>query len=160
VPFDRDGVLLSIITDLWQRATLRGPDDLVFANRAGKPLDRRNLLNRHMKPVATKLGLPAGVDFRSFRGMHASLMRRSGARPEVTRDNMGHTETDLTMDVYTKVWWDERVDAVSRAVKLFMESAPAQETPNSPVVEPAHASKTAMGAPEWVPQGVQKNVSE
>jgi hypothetical protein len=32
--------------------------------------------------------------------MHASLMRRTGARPEVTRDNMGHADVDVTMNVY------------------------------------------------------------
>jgi hypothetical protein len=40
--------------------------------------------------VAEKLGLSKTVDFRSSRTMHASLMRRNGARLEVARDNMGH----------------------------------------------------------------------
>jgi hypothetical protein len=34
--------------------------------------------------------------------MHASLMRRTGARPEVTRDNMGHADVDVTMNVYSE----------------------------------------------------------
>jgi hypothetical protein len=47
-----------------------------------------------------------------FRTMHASLMRRFGARLEVARDNMGHAGSTggITLDVYSKTWWDERVD--------------------------------------------------
>lgn len=32
--------------------------------------------------------------------MHSSLMLRTGARPEVTRDNMGHANVDVTQNVY------------------------------------------------------------
>jgi len=36
--------------------------------------------------------------------MHASLMRRFGARFEVARDNMGHAGSSgsITLDVYSK----------------------------------------------------------
>jgi hypothetical protein len=55
------------------------------------------------------------VDFRSFRTLHSSLMSSIGARPEVTRDNMGHATVDVTQNVYNPTWWEERVDAVSMA---------------------------------------------
>ena len=87
----------------------------MFANRAGKPIDRRNLLNRQIKPAA-KLGLPKEIDFRSFRTMHSSLMLRTGATPEVTRDDMGHANIDVTQNVYGRSWWEERVEAVTRTI--------------------------------------------
>ena len=37
-------------------------------------MNRRNLLRRQLKPTINKLGLPASVDFRSFRTMHSSLI--------------------------------------------------------------------------------------
>jgi hypothetical protein len=37
-------------------------------------------------------------------------MSSAGARPEVTRDNMGHANIDVTQNVYNKTWWEERVD--------------------------------------------------
>ncbi len=37
----------------------RKPDDLVFCARNGSPINRRNLLRRHLKPTLTKLKLPA-----------------------------------------------------------------------------------------------------
>jgi integrase len=72
-------------------------------------------LRRQLKPTIKKLGLPATVDFRSFRTMHSSLMSSVGVRPEVTRVNMGHATIDVTQNVYNKTWWEERVEAVSMA---------------------------------------------
>jgi hypothetical protein len=52
--------------------------------------------------------------------MHSSLMGRAGARAEVIRDNMGHSEIDVTQNIYGKSWWEERVDAVSDVVAMLM----------------------------------------
>lgn len=111
VPFDNAGAIVSAHRQTWERSKFRGPEDLVFANKAGNPRGTHNLLHRHIKPAATKLGLPRTIDFRSFRTMHASLMRRTGARAEVARDNMGHSQTSMSLDGYSRTWWDERVDA-------------------------------------------------
>ncbi len=89
-------------------------------------MNRRNLLRRHLKPAVKKLGLPATVDFRSFRTMHSSLMSSVGVRPEVTRDNMGHATVDVTQNVYNRTWWEERVEAVSRA-SVWREFTPGQQ---------------------------------
>jgi integrase len=143
VPFDNAGAITSAFRQTWERSKFRGRDDLVFANKSGNPLDTHNLLRRHIKPAAMKLGLPKTIDFRSFRTMHASLMRRTGARPEVARDNMGHSETSMTLDGYSRTWWDERVDAVSRAVAAVF-AAPAAELP-------AKKAVNGSGNAEWVP---------
>jgi hypothetical protein len=89
-----------------------------------------NLLNRHLKPVAEKLGPSKTVDFRSFRTVHASRMRCYGARLEVARDNMGHAGSSgsITLDVYSRTWWSERVDAVSRVVEAVFTEPDEDET--------------------------------
>jgi integrase len=103
-------------------------------------VDRRNLLRRHLKPAVKKLGLPATVDFRSFRTMHSSLMSSVGVRPEVTRDNMGHSTVDVTQNVYNKTWWEERVEAVSMAAatvwREFMPTPQSAEANVNPFVNP------------------------
>src|SRR5581483_9189679 len=110
------GMMAAALRYTWEHSKFHGTEDLVFANKAGNPLDPHNLLHRHIKPAAIKLGLPRTVDFRSFRTMHASLMRRAGARPEVARDNMGHSEICMTLEGYSRTWWDERRSAVSAVV--------------------------------------------
>jgi hypothetical protein len=87
--------------------------------------------------------------------MHASLMRRTGARPEIARDNMGHSETSMTLDGYSRTWWDERVEAVSRAVAaVFAEPAAKAEA------RPAEEPKTEETVVEWVPFWVPQPISD
>jgi hypothetical protein len=54
--------------------------------------------------------------------MHSSLMQRTGARPEIVRDNMGHSDVYITLDVYRKSWWEEPADAVLRIAELLRSS--------------------------------------
>ncbi len=75
--------------------------------------------------------------------MHASLMRRAGARAEVARDNMGHSQASMTLDGYSHSWWDERVSAVSRAVAAVFAAPAAKPTANPEATENSKA--------EWVP---------
>lgn len=148
VPFDKRGLMKGALVGRWNASKHRQRDDLVFGTRKGGPLGRRNLL-RHIKAAAIQLGLSKAVDFRSFRTMHSSLMLREGARPEVVRDNMGHANIDVTQNVYGKSWWEERVDAVTRAVDAVTiaaqnaEKEPKQEQPGSASNE---------WVPLWVPQ--------
>ena len=61
--------------------------------------------------------------------MHACLMRRYGARLEVARDNMGHAggTGSITLDVYSKTWWNERVEAVTRVVEAVFAEPDEEE---------------------------------
>ena len=105
---------------------------------------------RHIKVAAVKLGISKTVDFRSFRTMHSSLMLREGARPEVVRDNMGHANIDVTQNVYGKSWWEERVDAVTRAVEAV--STAAQNKEKAEVKKDQPESSNNEWVPLWVPR--------
>jgi integrase len=129
----------------WNASKHREADNLVFCTRKGVALGRRNLL-RHVKVASSQLGLSKAVDFRSFRTMHSSLMLREGARPEVVRDNMGHANIDVTQNVYGKSWWEERVDAVTRAVEAVATAAKA-EGPNSISLNASATNGCPFGCP-------------
>jgi len=132
IPLDSHGILRSVLNAAWERSKYRQPDDLVFTNGKGGPVNRRNLLRRRLKPTVERLGLPATVDFRSFRTMHSSLMSSVGVRPEVTRDNMGHATVDVTQNVYNRTWWEERVEAVSlAAASVWREFTPSKQSTGS-----------------------------
>lgn len=158
VPFDRRDLMKSALIGRWNASKHQQPNDLVFCTRKGKrkgsPLGRRNLL-RHIKAAATKLGLSSAVDFRSFRTMHSSLMLREGARPEVVRDNMGHANIDVTQNVYGKSWWEERVDAVTRAVEAV--SAASEKAEKAKKDQPQSVNNEWV--PLWVPQREAKIAS-
>jgi integrase len=129
IPLDSHGILRGVLDAAWQRSKHRNPRDLVLTNAKGGPVNRRNLLRRQLKPTIKKLGLPASTDFRSFRTMHSSLMSSIGVRPEVTRDNMGHANIDVTQNVYNRTWWEERVEAVSMAAATVWREFLAQPVP-------------------------------
>ena len=80
--------------------------------------------------------------------MHSSLMLREGARPEVVRDNMGHANIDVTQNVYGKSWWEERVDAVTRAVEAV--SAASEKAEKAKKDQPESFNNEWV--PLWVPQ--------
>jgi integrase len=63
IPLDSHGILRSVLDAALQRSKYRKPNDLVFTNKKGGPVNRRNLLRRHLKPTVKKLGLPETVDF-------------------------------------------------------------------------------------------------
>ena len=67
--------------------------------------------------------------FNSFSPRLASKTIRNGVRPEVTRDNMGHANVDVTQNVYNRTWWEERVEAVSMAAATVWREFLAQPVP-------------------------------
>jgi len=154
VPFDAQGVMKAALGGIWNKSKNRKQDDFVFATRMGTPTERRNVL-RHLKVTAKELGLPKSIDFRSFRTMHASLMRRTGARPEVARDNMGHSEIAMTLEGYSRTWWDERTTAVSAVVDMVMNSEnntqQRKETGNRLMLFRPESEGIAIGAPNGAP---------
>ncbi len=170
VPFDSHGVMKAALGGIWKESKNRKQDDFVFATRLGTPTERRNVL-RHLKVTAKELGLPMSIDFRSFRTMHASLMRRSGARAEVARDNMGHSEIAMTLEGYSRTWWDERTTAVSAVVDMVMNSknnAQQQQEPGERrMLFQSESENNAIGAPSGAPapklvhaQPAESNVSD
>ena len=148
VPFDKRGLITNGLIGRWNASKHKRPDDLVFCTRKGGALGRRNLL-RHIKAAAIQLGLSKAVDFRSFRTMHSSLMLREDARPEVVRDNMGHANIDMTQNVYGKSWWEERVEAVTRAVDAVITATQIAEK-ETKQGQPEPVNKEWV--PLWVPQ--------
>jgi integrase len=105
----------------FKRSQHRKPDDLVFTASNGSPINRRNLLRRHLKPNLEKLGLRT-CTFHNLRHLHSSLSMRVGASPEVTRDNMGHSTVDITQNIYTGSWWEQRTEAVRAIGELIWGS--------------------------------------
>lgn len=156
VPFDKRGLIENALIGRWKASKHRQPDDLVFSTREGGTLERRNLL-RHIKAAARQLGLSKAVDFRSFRTMHSSLMLRQGARPEVVRDNMGHANIDVTQNVYGKSWWEERVEAVTRAVEAVSVATEDAQKVQAKADQPKSSSNEWV--PLWVPQQEAKIAS-
>ncbi len=70
---------------------------------------------------------------------------------------MGHAggTGSITLDVYSKSWWEERVDTVTRVVEAVM-TEPEEKEEEANLSQPKHLRKAANGElwePFWEPQG-------
>ena len=79
------------------------PDDLVFQSvQQGKPMNDQNILQRHIKPAASKLGL-AFVNWRCLRTSHATWLVQAGADAKSVQGQMRHSRISTTMDIYAQI---------------------------------------------------------
>jgi hypothetical protein len=76
-----------------------GPDDLVFQSvKDGRPMTDQNILKRHIRPPAGKLGLPF-VNWQCLRTSHATWMILAGADPKSARGKCGIACVDHNGDI-------------------------------------------------------------
>src|SRR5581483_3855150 len=87
----------------WRAATKStSMEDLVFSTRFGKPLSPNNVLRRSVFPVCADLGLP-NVTWLTFRRTYSSWAHDKGIPDKVIAKLMGHTNVNITLNVYTQV---------------------------------------------------------
>jgi integrase len=72
----------------------------VFATPFGQPLEQRNLVQRHFKPLLKNAELDSGIRLYDLRHTAATLMLASGAQVRGVADRMGHSSAKMTLDVY------------------------------------------------------------
>jgi len=78
------------------------PEDLIFQSvRTGVSMRDNNILSRHIKPAARKLGLP-WINWRCLRTSHATWMVEAGANPKDVQGQMRHSRISTTMDIYAQ----------------------------------------------------------
>ncbi|HSR22589.1 MAG TPA: site-specific integrase [Candidatus Eisenbacteria bacterium] len=77
-------------------------NDLVFANRVGRPLSAQNLVQRHFHPLLARLALPK-VRFHDLRHTAATLLLSRGVHPKIVSEMLGHKEVDITLNLYSHV---------------------------------------------------------
>jgi integrase len=88
------------------------PEGFLFLNRNRRPFAANKVVEFGLWPVLDKLKLPrAGMH--AFRHCHASLLMDVGANPTVTRDQMRHSDSKVTM-AYSHVIGDAQRDAVNK----------------------------------------------
>jgi integrase len=73
---------------------------LVFATAKGTPLEAQNVVNRHLKPLLRRAGLP-DVRWHDLRHTYATLLLAKGVHPVYVQKSLGHASVQLTLDVYS-----------------------------------------------------------
>jgi integrase len=97
-----------------------GPQDLVFQSlRKGTPMGDGNILRRHLRPAAIKLGMdPKKATWRSLRTSCATWMIEAGANPKDVQGQMRHSRIGTTMDIYCQYVPDSQRRAVAKMMDM------------------------------------------
>lgn len=91
-----------------------GPDDLVFQSvRDGKPMRDNNVLSRHIKPAARKVGLDF-VNWRCLRTSYGTWLKKHGADMKDIQGQMRHAQMSTTANIYVQDLPESRRRAVDR----------------------------------------------
>jgi integrase len=78
------------------------PDALVFQSlKKGAPMRDNNILSRHIKPAARKLGLDF-VNWQVPRRSFGTWLKMAGVDPKDTQALMRHSRISTTMDIYVQ----------------------------------------------------------
>jgi integrase len=87
------------------------PDDLVFSNIEGKPIDP-GVLSHNFARIVKQAGLDS-FRFHDLRHIFASLMLLRGAKPKVISEALRHANVAFTMDVYSHIIEGMQSDAMA-----------------------------------------------
>jgi len=91
-----------------------GPDDLVFQSVAkAAPMRDNNILSRHIKPVARKLGI-GWVNWQVLRRSCATWLQQAGVDVKDAQGLMRHSRASTTQDVYQQLVPESQNKAVKR----------------------------------------------
>lgn len=111
------------------------PDELVFCNKLGKPIEPENMIRRHFHPTLTLAGLRR-IRFHDLRHTFTSLLIAQNPSPKFVQSQLGHASIQTTFDRYGHLF---KVDAKEIGTRLdatvFSEApekqAVAQEASNN-----------------------------
>ncbi len=76
--------------------------DLMFATELGGPLQIRNVVMRHFKPLLRRAKLP-DIRLYDLRHSHATILHENGESVKVIQERLGHASITLTLDTYIHV---------------------------------------------------------
>jgi integrase len=95
------------------------PETLVFASGRATPLNRRNLLNRQLKPACERVGL-SGANWHWLRHAHATMLDAVGAPLGTVQALLGHSSSEITREVYLHSLPADAKNAVQRVEDLMI----------------------------------------
>jgi integrase len=107
---------LTLLTEWKPQAKSTNADSLLFSTCSGKWIRPENVLRRWVFPACDRLGMPRAT-WLTFRRTYASWAHEKGVPGKVVAHLMGHTNADVTINVYTQVMERSLREAVATVGK-------------------------------------------
>src|SRR5262249_50093805 len=97
---------LVVALQQWRnQARYKSPEDWLFASpaRQGRwPYLAQQIMQRHILPVARKLGISKNIGWHTFRHTYSTLLRSTGAELKIMQELLRHSTIRVTLDTYTQ----------------------------------------------------------
>ncbi len=94
--------------------------ELIFPSASNTPLNERNVVKRHFKPILELANLDPSTRFYDLRHTHATLLLKAGVHAKIVSERLGHSSITLTLDTYSHVLPGMQDEAASKLdVMLF-----------------------------------------
>lgn len=115
----------SLMRELTDHVAARGlaPDDYVFGDDAGEPLNHPALYRRCFTPAAVAIGRP-DLHFHDLRHTYASLMAPHITMLELSR-RMGHSTYAITDKTYTHLYYTDDPARAAALDAMYTAAAPS-----------------------------------
>jgi integrase len=121
--------LAARLQELHKRSTYSAPGDWVFANDAGRPRWQETILERQLKPAASRAGI-GKIGWHTFSHTYSTMLRSAGTDIKVQQELLRHANIQTTMNIYTQAVSDQKRAANSKVVELVLSGpkiAPKQQ---------------------------------
>lgn len=100
-----------------QLGELYSNNDYVFCDNLGYPIDDTRP-NRNLKSLLTKLNIEP-LKFHGLRHTYATRLFEAGVPPKTVQVLMGHYDISITLDIYTHVMENTKLEAVDKLNEIF-----------------------------------------
>lgn len=90
----------------------------VFCNKLGKPIEDKRP-GRNLKTILTSIGIEP-IKFHALRHTYATRLFEAGIPPKTVQHLMGHSDIETTMNIYTHVMKEQKLEAVDKLNEIFV----------------------------------------
>ena len=106
--------------------THANPEDLVFCTGRGTPFNPNNIRNRVLAPACKRAKVPS-VAWHNFRYTYSTWADPSGESIKALQAQLGHTDSRLTLSVYTQPMPEAQRQLASKIARVLLPIAPKSE---------------------------------
>lgn len=89
----------------------------VFCNKLGKPIEDKRP-GRNLKTILISIGIEP-IKFHALRHTYATRLFEAGIPPKTVQHLMGHSDIETTMNIYTHVMKEQKLEAIERINHIF-----------------------------------------
>ncbi len=93
----------------------------MFTNKVGRPVHPSNFLQRDVRPILVKAELPP-MKFHDLRHTCATLLLGKGVHPKIVSELLGHSDINVTLNLYSHVTPTMQKQAVDALDDLLGET--------------------------------------